>query len=269
MLECPMKLVEDFMKVVPVPCLRDNFAYLIICESTRQAGIVDPGEGRPILAEIERQGVQLTAILNTHHHPDHVGGNREILAHWPAIQVYAHASDKGRIPGQNVYLEEGHPLAIGHLNGRITHNPGHTTGAITYYFLDAAFTGDTLFGAGCGRTFEGTAAEMHHSLNHVIGSHDPSLKLYFGHEYTESNLAFALHLEPGNQAIRNRLSTVHHMRSTGKFTTPSTLLEEYATNPFMRCDAPQILEAVKAAEPDNDLSPAEVFRVIRAMKDNF
>lgn len=257
------------MKVVPVPCLKDNFAYLVICEETNQAGVVDPSEGRPVLAEIERQGVQLVAILNTHHHFDHVGGNREIQAHYPEVKIYAHASDKGRVPNQTIYLEDGHALKVGNLEGYITHNPGHTTGAITFYFEDAAFTGDTLFAAGCGRTFEGSAADMYRSLNEVIGKHDDNLRLFFGHEYTESNLRFALHVEPGNQDVKERLERVRQIRAKGEFTTPSTLAEEWATNPFMRCDAPQIIETVRAEEPDNDLSPTEVLRVIRAMKDKF
>lgn len=261
--------MSDKMDVIPVPCLRDNYAYLIVCKQTHQIGIVDPSESGPVLNALQKlEGVPV-AILNTHHHHDHVGGNGGLLAQYPALEVYAHHSDQGRIPGQTVFLKDGAAIRIGELNGSFSHNPGHTTGAITFYFEDAAFTGDTLFAAGCGRLFEGSAEDMYISLNKTIGGHDPQTKLYFGHEYTEKNLAFAASVEPDNGQIQAKLEKVRQLRAQDAFTTPSTLAEEWATNPFMRTQAPGILATVARQEPDAGSEPARVLGVLRAMKDRF
>ena len=257
------------MQVVPVPCLRDNYAYILICEQTGKAAVVDPSKARPVQAAVERMGVELTAILNTHHHPDHVGGNQKLLARFGEMRVYGHKSDKGRIPGQTDFLEEGDTFSFGNLTGEITHNPGHTSGAITFYIGDCAFTGDTLFAAGCGRLFEGTAAEMYSSLNEKIGSRPENTRLFFGHEYTEANLRFARTVEPENKAIQARLKRVREMRRAKQFTTPTTVALERATNPFMRCDSPELIATVKRHDSQNDGSPAEVLRVVRELKDKF
>lgn len=257
------------MEIVTVPCLRDNFAYLIICPETRRAGVVDPSEAEPVLQAVNDAGVTLTAILTTHHHWDHVGGNKKLVQAFPDLIVYGFGGDRDRIPKQTVFLTEGDTVQVGNLVGTISHNPGHTTGAITYYFGDAAFTGDTLFAAGCGRLFEGDAADMKRSLNDVIGSHPPETRLFFGHEYTASNLAFALSVEPDNQAVQDKLAWARKCGEEGVFTTPSTIADERATNPFMRLDSPTIQETVRTEEPDNDLAPVSVLRVLRAMKDQF
>lgn len=257
------------MEVITIPCLQDNFAYLIICTQTNDAAVVDPAEATPVLNTIRKTGTNPVGILNTHHHWDHVGGNEELLKKFPRLRVYGHASDKGRIPGQNVSLEEGDLVEIGNLQGHITHNPGHTSGAITYYFENTAFTGDTLFAAGCGRLFEGTPQQMYQSLNEKIGGNPLSTNIYFGHEYTGKNLRFAQSVEPGNPYIHQKLNDVREIRRTGKFTTPSTLEAEYQTNPFMRCDSPEIQATVQKHDPKNDLSPVSVFRVLRQLKDRF
>ena len=140
------------MRVVVVPCLSDNFAYLIHAEGSRQAAVVDPSEAAPVLAAVEREGLELVAILNTHHHFDHVGGNEELRAKFPGVPVYGHASDDGRIPEQTAKLEEGQQIEVAGLQFRILHIPGHTTGAVAYVGEGAVFTGDTLFAAGCGRS---------------------------------------------------------------------------------------------------------------------
>lgn len=257
------------MQVIPIPCLKDNYAYLIICDETHQAGIVDPSEFFPVWKEIQKQVVNLVAILNTHHHWDHVGGNAELLQHLPDLKVYGYHSDKGRIPGQNVFLEETDKVRVGNLEAHLTHNPAHTTGAISYYFEDTVFTGDTLFAGGCGRIFEGTPEDMYRSLNEKIGNHSPATQVYFGHEYTENNLKFAQSVEPGNPWVQKKLEETQKLRRAGKFTTPSTLASELRTNPFMRCDSREIQETVKRHEPQNDLSPTSVLRVIRQLKDSF
>jgi len=255
------------MKIVSVPCLKDNYSYIIICPRTHRAGVVDPSEFGPIHAALIDLGVTLEAILNTHHHWDHVGGNKQLLTRYPELRVYGYGGDRGRIPGQTEFLDIGDEVVIGELRGHISHNPGHTTGAISYYFEDAAFTGDTLFAAGCGRLFEGTPEEMFTSLNLTIGAKPPETRIFFGHEYTENNLRFALQIEPGNAHIKEKLAAVRKLRATGGFTTPSTLAEEWQTNPFMRCDNPQVQAAARRYEPANDLSPASVLGAIRALKD--
>lgn len=257
------------MQVLVVPCRSDNFAYLLTCPESGETAVVDPTDAAPVIAAIEEHGLTLTTILNTHHHYDHVGGNEELCQRYGKLNVYGYHADRGRIPQQTAFLKDGDPVRFGNQHGSFTHNPGHTTGAVTYYFGDKAFTGDTLFAGGCGRLFEGSPAEMYESLNLKIGSHPPDTKLYFGHEYTQKNLEFALTVEPDNQALHAKLEKVKEQRRHGYFTTPTTVADEFATNPFMRCDALQVKETVKKVEPNNDLSPAEVLRVIRALKDKF
>ncbi|MGK5091756.1 hydroxyacylglutathione hydrolase [Deltaproteobacteria bacterium TL4] len=256
------------MKIIPIPCLNDNYAYLIICPETQKAGVVDPAEAGPVLKEIRKQKVLLTAILNTHHHWDHVSGNEELLRKIPGLSIYGHVSDKDRIPKQNVFLVEGDKISIGNLEGTFTHSPGHTSGSVIYYFGDAAFTGDTLFSSGCGRLFEGSPEEMFHSL-HDIASKPPATKIYFGHEYTELNLKFALSIEPHNQDLRDKAASVKRTRAAGAFSTPSPLENEMRTNPFLRWNIQEIQESVKRHEPLNELTPVAVFRVIRQLKDQF
>lgn len=255
------------MKVIPVPNLSDNYAYLIICEATGKAGVVDPAEADPIERALSDAGVEMAAILNTHHHWDHIGGNKDLLAAHPGIPVYGHASDKGRIDGQTHFLESGDTFTLGDLTVKGLHNPGHTSGAISYAVENAVFTGDTLFAGGCGRLFEGTAADMHRSLCEVLGGLPPETLVYFGHEYTEANLRFAAHVEPDNQAVADRLTAVRKTRAEGRFTTPSTLAEEWATNPFMRSDSTTIQAAIK--DTAADLSPVAVLGAVRALKDSF
>jgi len=257
------------MKIVTIPCLQDNFAYLLICTKTQQAAVVDPSEAAPVISEIERQGVKLTTILNTHHHWDHVDGNQELIAKYPGLIIYGHASDRGRIPGQTEFLKNGDEVRFGEESGTFLHNPGHTTGAVTYVFGKTAFTGDTLFAAGCGRLFEGTPAQMHDSLNVQIGGLADDTELYFGHEYTEANLRFALSVDAGNAEIQQKLEAVSALRSAGEFTTPTTLAEERLTNPFMRCTSAEIHACVKSKEPQHNLVDEEVFRTLRELKNNY
>lgn len=257
------------MKVIPVPCLSDNYAYLVICEASGVAGVVDPSEAAPVAACVKKEGVTLTAILNTHHHWDHIGGNKELIGQFSGLAVYGHNSDRGRIDGLTNGLETGDVFALGKLEVKALHNPGHTSGAVSFVIEDSVFTGDTMFAGGCGRLFEGTPANMYASLNEVIGGLPELTKVYFGHEYTENNLRFAQALEPGNAAVRERLEAVRKTRASGEYTTPSTLAEEWRTNPFMRCDSEEIKARVKQEEPGNDLSPEAVLRVVRQMKDSF
>lgn len=257
------------MKVLPVPCLRDNYAYLVVCEATGHAGVVDPSEAEPVAEAVRREGVELKAILNTHHHHDHVGGNQGLLGQFKGLKVYAHESDGRRIPGLTDGMPHEGGFTLGEIEFRTLHNPGHTTGGLSYVADGCVFTGDTMFAAGCGRLFEGTAENMHTSLCRTIGGLPEDTRVYFGHEYTERNLQFAAHVEPDNQAVHDKLAMVRRLRAGGLFTTPSVLSEEWQTNPFMRSDSSTIQQKVREAEPGNDLSPVAVLAAVRRMKDAF
>jgi hydroxyacylglutathione hydrolase len=217
------------MRVVAIPCLSDNYAYLVM--DGPRAAIVDPSEHAPVLEVVKREGVKLEAIWLTHHHWDHIGGVDGILAAHPGAitSVVAHGSDKPRIAKATKLVDEGDVVELGSLRAKILHNPGHTLGAISYWIEDgdgAVFTGDTLFAAGCGRVFEGTPEMMFASL-HKIAALPPSTRVYFGHEYTAANLKFAAHVEPNNKAIKERAAKLSVP------STPSTIAEELATNPFL------------------------------------
>jgi len=259
------------MRIVPVPCLKDNYAYLVVCEATKKAAVVDPSEAKPVLAAAEREGVELVAIWNTHHHWDHTGGNKELLEALPELQVVAHESDHGRIPGQSTFAEEGDEVTVGkQVRGHIIYNPGHTTGAVSYVIDDApaVFTGDTLFGAGCGRLFEGTPEMMHESLTKLAALPEAT-QVYCGHEYTANNLRFAAAAEPGSAAVAERAAAVAAVRERGEPTVPFTIGEDRSTNPFLRADQPAVIEAVRAAEPPSSDDPVRVFAALRRWKDRF
>ena len=178
------------MKIVTLPCSFDNYAYLVICEETGDAAIVDPAEFYPIFSEIESFSVRLKAIYCTHHHADHIGGLEDFLGEFPGLNVYGHESDKRRIRGLNCLLTDNSKIRIGNIEGHVMHTPGHTSGGLCYKIEDALFTGDTLFGAGCGRLFEGTPSEMYDALNSRIKPMSPLTKVYFGHEYTARTSSF-------------------------------------------------------------------------------
>jgi hydroxyacylglutathione hydrolase len=255
------------MRVVPIPLLRDNYAYLVICEKTGEAGVVDASEARPVLERVAEERVNLVAILSTHHHWDHTGGNVDLLGKKP-LRVYGHRSDRGRVPGLNRPLEEGDRVDIGALTGRVLFIPGHTRGHIAYLFDDRLFCGDTLFVAGCGRPFEGTPAELHSSLDKLSRLPDAT-QIYCGHEYTQKNLTFALTVDPFNAEAAQKLRRVAALRAKGRPTVPSTMIEERATNPFLRCHHKEIQETICGRFPDIERDPVSVFAKVRELKDRF
>jgi hydroxyacylglutathione hydrolase len=235
------------MRIVSIPCLTDNYAYLVICEATQRAAIVDPSEAAPVLAAVRQHGVELAAIWNTHHHWDHTGGNQELVAAVRGLEVVGHESDRGRVPAQSVFASEGDTVSVGQVRASIIHNPGHTTGAISFHIADpgAVFTGDTMFCAGCGRLFEGTPADMHESLT-KLAALPGDTKVYCGHEYTEKNLVFAAEAEKDNPAVAERIARVAELRAKGQPSVPSTMAEEKATNPFVRAGSADRLGELRA-----------------------
>jgi hydroxyacylglutathione hydrolase len=263
------------MRVVPVPCLSDNYAYLVIDDETGLAAIVDPGEAAPIVDAVAREGVKLAAVWATHHHPDHVGGVRALADANPGLEVVAHFSDRERVPAVTRAVDDGDEVELGGLRARIMHNPGHTLGAISFIVADdhgverAMFTGDTLFAAGCGRVFEGTPAMMFDSLSR-LADEAPALEVYFGHEYTVANLRFAAAVSPDDPAVKARAADAAAKRAAGQPTTPSTIALERATNPFLRGKVKAIAAAAYAQDDTVDVEiPASVFRALRAWKDRF
>jgi hydroxyacylglutathione hydrolase len=215
---------------------------------------------------LEREGARLAAIWSTHHHWDHVGGN-EALA--DGKEIVGHASDRGRLPAMTRGVETGDRVRVGDIEARCIHIPGHTLGAVAYYVEAAGervvFTGDTLFCAGCGRLFEGTPAQMHASLDRLLELPGDT-RVLCGHEYTESNLRFAAHVEPGNTAVGGARQRASERRGRGEPAVGTTLDEERATNPFLRVGSPEIRRSLGISADADDVT---AFAAIRAAKDAF
>lgn len=258
------------MAIVTVPQLSDNYAYLIINDASKECAVVDCAEPDAVIAAAKSQGAKLVAVLTTHWHGDHSGGNEDIAAKVPGIKIYGARAEGGRIPALTNPVAEGDQLRIGALEGRVIGIPAHTNGHVAYYFpaLAAVFTGDTMFIAGCGRVFEGNVATMVASLKKLTALPD-NTQVYCGHEYTEKNLRFALTLEPGNQALKAKHEWSLKTRFAGKFTVPSTIGEEKKTNPFLRIDSPELRANLKKRDPNIGDDPIAIFAKARELKDHF
>ena len=248
-----------------VPCLNDNYAYLVHDRSSGAVAAVDPSEAAPVLAALNRHALTLTHVLNTHHHLDHTGGNLDLKERTGA-KIVGPRSDADRIPGIDIGVAEGDTFSLGTASARIFDIPAHTRGHIAFWFEAdrAVFTGDTMFAMGCGRLFEGTPAQMWSSLS-KLAALPPDTRVYCGHEYTLSNGRFALTLEPGNEALKTRMKEVERLREQGLPTIPSTIGLERQTNPFLRPASPELRRTLGLERADD----VAVFAETRRRKDVF
>jgi len=253
------------LKIIQIPVLTDNYIYLLHDTESGTTAVVDPALSQPVLDELKRQGWRLDWILNTHHHPDHVGGNLELKAQ-TGCKVIAANSDKDRIPGVDKGVDNGNVIKIGQYAAKVLATPGHTSGHIVYYFADAAalFCGDTLFAMGCGRLFEGSAEQMWQSLQ-KIKALPGDTRIYCAHEYTQANGRFALTVEPENQALQQRMLEVNELRTENRSAVPSILQQELDTNPFLREDSLALQRQINRKGG----TPVSVFAEIRRLKDHF
>jgi len=253
------------LRVTPIPALRDNYIWLV--ESGDRALVVDPGDAEPVQRVLARRGLRLEAILVTHHHGDHVGGVAALAAahgatvYGPVNSPYAGIAE--RVAG-------GARLRVANLDFDVLAVPGHTLDHIAYWCSAQAllFCGDTLFAGGCGRLFEGSAAQMYASLSELASLPDAT-RVYCAHEYTQSNLRFAMAVEPDNLALQQRTRDCAALRAQGAATVPSTLGLERATNPFLRCIEPAVRAAAQKQGGAAVAEPAAVFALLRAWKDGF
>ncbi len=254
-------------KITPIPALNDNYIWMIVHPHQQQAVIVDPGEAAPALEALRREKLELTAILITHRHWDHVNGVNELLEHYN-VPVYGPSKEADEVVG--------HPLADGQqltlpdmdINFTILDIPGHTLGHIAYVSDDLVFSGDTLFTAGCGRIFEGTAEQMYDSLQKMAKLPENTL-VYCGHEYTESNLKFAQVVEPNNSDVAQRIIETKKLREANTPSVPASIALELRTNPFLRCQEAAVSEAVSNHFKQKISKPIEVLAALREWKNDF
>lgn len=253
------------LEIVTIPCLRDNYAFLAHDKTTGETAVIDVPEAAPIAAALAQRGWKLSHVLLTHHHADHVDGLAALLADHPA-QVLGAAADAHRLPPLDRALTEGDTITIGSDTGTVIDVSGHTVGHIAFYFAASAvvFTADSLMAMGCGRLFEGTPAQMYASLGKIAALPGDTL-VCSGHEYTASNAKFALSIEPQNAALISRIEKIETARAQGRPTVPSVLSNERATNPFLRCDSPEIQANLDLSGAD----PVTVFTALRRRKDSF
>nr|WP_294864171.1 hydroxyacylglutathione hydrolase [uncultured Pseudogulbenkiania sp.] len=248
--------------VTPVPAFSDNYIWLL--QQAGRAVAVDPGDAAPVLAYLAAHGLALEAVLVTHHHADHVGGLAELTRHYPHLRIIGPAS----IAQVNEAVMDGSRFELLGAQFDVLEVPGHTLDHLAYLTDGRLFCGDTLFGAGCGRLFEGSPEQMHASLGRIAALPD-STRLYPAHEYTLSNLRFAAAVEPDNDAIRQRLAEDQATLAAGEPTLPSTLDKERATNPFLRTAVDAVTRRATQQAGAPLTTPAAVFAVLREWKNSF
>jgi hydroxyacylglutathione hydrolase len=239
------------MKIEIIPCLKDNYSYLIIDEKKKTSCVIDPSESNPIIEYLEKNKIDLKFILNTHHHFDHVGGNKKLKEKYKA-QVIGFKEDKNRIPDIDILVDDQEIWKYENFETKIMHIPGHTLGHICFYFYNdrSVFTGDTLFSLGCGRLFEGTYAQMYESLQ-KIKNLPQDTRVYCGHEYTIQNSNFCITHDKNNQNLKKKIEEIKKKSQNNLPTIPSTIKDELECNIFLRSDN------------------IENFSKLRDLKDNF
>ena len=253
------------MLITTIPCLADNYAYVIHDSKSKTTGVVDPSEAAPIISFLQKEKLKLNYILNTHHHFDHIGGNIELKKMYDA-KVIGFEGDKHRIPGIDINLKDQEAWNFGNSIVKIFHIPGHTLGHICFFFEKEkiVFTGDTLFSLGCGRIFEGDYKQMLNSLN-KIKKLPRDTKIYCGHEYTYKNAEFCLKYESNNIDLKKKFEEIKKLRSQNLPTMPTSLGDELKSNIFLRCDQKE-LKIKLDMKNQEDL---EVFKKARDLKDSF
>ncbi len=253
------------IEVKQIPCLDDNYGFLVHDVESGATASIDTPEAEAINAALVEQGWTLTHIFNTHHHFDHAGGNEALKEQW-GCQIIGAANDAHRIPGIDQQVVEGDVVELGATRVRVIEVPGHTLGHIAYYFEQdqVAFVGDTLFALGCGRMFEGTADQMWHSLEKLMNLPDETV-VYCAHEYTQANAAFAVTVEPDNEALQARAEEIARLRYEGIPTVPTSIGLERQTNPFVRPTSSNLQKTIDLVGAD----PVAIFAETRKRKDHF
>jgi hydroxyacylglutathione hydrolase len=253
------------IEVIPLRAFADNYVWTIRDE--KRAAVVDPGDARPVADYLKREKLELVAILNTHHHADHVGGNAGLLALW-TVPVFG--PDDARIAEVTGRMKDGARCTVPHfgIELQVTEIPGHTRSHIAFHGAGMLYCGDTLFAAGCGRLFEGTPGQMHDSLSRLMELPDDT-RVYCGHEYTLANIRFATAVEPGNAVLRELEARAQKQRDQDLPTLPSTIAQEKATNPFVRCEEPAVISAASKYAGRQLNGPVEVLAALREWKNNF
>lgn len=266
------------LEVHPITAFNDNYIWLIKAPNQQNCWVVDPGDATPVQDYLTANNLNLEGILLTHHHYDHIDGVAKLVKQ--GVEVVGFAKDSKRLPTLTKPVKEGTTFELLGYPVKVMEVPGHTLGHIVYFIegndrketnQPLLFSGDTLFAAGCGRMFEGTAEQMQASLQ-SLANLPPATQVFAAHEYTLSNLKFALEVEPNNAALQNRMTQCTQLRATQQPTLPSTLAVELATNPFLRVTQPEVLASLKTQTKEADwanlTNPAEAFKLLRSWKDN-
>jgi len=253
------------MQITPIPCLNDNYAYIINDQKTGIVSVVDPSDSKPIIQYLKNNKLNLNFIFNTHHHFDHVGGNIELKKYFNS-KIIGFEKDRKRIPGIDLTLKDNQLFKFGSLELKLMHIPGHTIGHVCFYFKkeNIIFTGDTLFSLGCGRIFEGSYEQMYSSLN-KIKNLSKDTKIYCGHEYTLKNSEFCKKIDPKNTNLDKKILEIKSKIQKNLPTVPSILKDELNCNVFLRCDD----EDIKSSLNKKGSNSIEIFSKLRDLKDNF